>query len=129
MSRTCFVGRIENTHDYALPGSHRIGLIEHERVDGQATADPDRVNAAVERLRLVHLELDPGAGVYFHCNLLHRSDANRSDHSRWTLICCYNAARNDPYRDSHHPRYAPLSKLDDEQVVQVGRRQWEHMAS
>jgi len=112
-----------------LAGSHRIGLIDHERVDGQATADPDRVNAAIERLRLVHLELDPGSGVFFHCNLLHRSDANRSDHSRWTLICCYNAARNDPYRDSHHPRYAPLSKLDDEQVIQVGRRQWARTAT
>jgi len=98
-------------------------------VDGQATADPDRVDAAVERLPLVHLELDPGSAVFFHCNLLHRSEANQSDHPRWTLICCYNAARNDPYRDSHHPRYTPLSKLDDEQVVQVGRRQWEEVAT
>ncbi len=112
-----------------LAGSHQIGLIDHQRVDGQATADPDRVNAAVERLPLVYLELDPGSAVFFHCNLLHRSEANRSDHPRWTLICCYNAARNDPYRDSHHPRYAPLSRLEDEKVVQVGRRQWEGVAT
>ena len=112
-----------------LAGSHQIGLIDHQRVDGQATADPDRVNAAVERLPLVHLELDPGSAVFFHCNLLHRSEANRSDHPRWTLICCYNAARNDPYRDSHPPRYAPLSRLEDEKVVQVGRRQWEGVAT
>jgi len=112
-----------------LAGSHQIGLINHERVDGQATADPERVDAAVERLPLVHLELDPGSAVFFHCNLLHRSDANRSDNPRWALICCYNAARNDPYRDSHHPRYMPLSKLDDDQVVHAGRRQLELMAT
>ena len=112
-----------------LAGSHQIGLIDHQRVDGQATADPERVDAAVERLPLVHLELDPGSAVFFHCNLLHRSDANRSDHPRWTLICCYNSARNDPYRDSHHPRYTPLNKLEDEQVVRSGRQQWESMST
>lgn len=111
-----------------LSGSHHIGLISHERVDGQATADPERVAAAVERLPLAHLELEPGSGVFFHGNLLHRSDANESDDPRWTLICCYNAARNDPYRDSHHPRYTPLAKLDDDQVVQIGRAQWAQMA-
>ena len=31
-----------------MAGSHRIGLINHERINGQAMADPDRVNAAVE---------------------------------------------------------------------------------
>ena len=87
----------------------------------------ERVEAAVERLPLVDLELDPGSGVFFHCNLLHRSDANTSDDPRWTLICCYNAARNDPYRDSSHPRYEPLAKLDDEQVIKVGRAQWARM--
>ena len=113
----------ENGCLQVLAGSHHIGLIQHTRVDGQATPDPERVEAAVERLPLVHLELDPGAGVFFHCNLLHRSDANESDHPRWTLICCYNAARNDPYKDSHHPHYTPLEKLDDRRVKAIGRAQ------
>lgn len=110
-----------------LAGSHHIGLINHDRVDRQATADPERVKAAEERLPLVHLELEAGSGVFFHCNLLHRSDANRSDNPRWTLICCYNTARNDPYKDSHHPRYTPLAKLDDGQIAHIGRDQWEQM--
>ncbi len=111
----------------ALAGSHHIGLIQHERVNSQQTADADRVAAAVERLPLVHLELEPGSGVFFHCNLLHRSDPNDSDEPRWTLICCYNAARNDPYRDSHHPRYTPLARLEDDEVLRIGRAQWERM--
>ena len=113
----------ENGCLQVLAGSHHIGLIHHTRVEGQATADPQRVEAAIGRLPLVHLELEPGAGVFFHCNLLHRSDQNQSDQPRWTLICCYNAARNDPYRDSHHPRYQPLEKLDDDQVRLLGRAQ------
>jgi hypothetical protein len=37
------------------------------------------------------------------------------------MICCYNAARNDPYKEAHHPRYTPLSKVEDAQIRQVGR--------
>ena len=29
------------------------------------------------------------------------------------LICCYNAARNDPYKGHHHPGYTPLAKVED----------------
>ncbi|MEC7922880.1 MAG: phytanoyl-CoA dioxygenase family protein, partial [Planctomycetota bacterium] len=32
----------------------------------------------------------------------------------------YNAASNDPYKDSHHPGYTPLSKVDDAQIKVVG---------
>ena len=57
--------------------------------------------------------MEPGDALFFHCNLLHRSDQNRSEHPRWSMICCYNAARNDPYKESHHPRYTPLRKVPD----------------
>jgi len=113
----------ENGCLQVLAGSHHIGLMHHTRVDGQATADPDRVQAAEAKLPLVHLELEPGTGVFFHCNLLHRSDQNRSENPRWTLICCYNTAGNDPYKDSHHPRYTPLKILDDPCVKDIGRAQ------
>ena len=66
------------------------------------------------------LEGEPGDALFFHCNTLHRSDQNRSDQPRWSLICCYNAARNDPYKDSHHPRYTPLNKVDDTAIKEVG---------
>ena len=110
-----------------LTGSHLMGLVEHVRVDGQATADPDRIEAAMQRLHLVHIELEPGSAVFFHSNLLHRSDKNSSEHPRWTLICCYNAARNEPYRESQHPRYHQLEKIDDDQVKAIGRRQLQQM--
>ncbi len=120
---------MENGCLQVLKGSHHIGLITHVAVDSQNTADPERVAAAEERLPLVHLELEPGAAVFFHANLLHRSDKNLSDHPRRTLICCYNAARNDPYRDSHHSRYQPLEKLDDARVREIGKAQLQAMQS
>jgi hypothetical protein len=59
---------------------------------------------------------------------LHRSDQNKSPNDRWALICCYNAKQNDPYKESHHPRYTPLKKLDDDQVTVAGQARFESAA-
>jgi hypothetical protein len=40
------------------------------------------------------------------------------------MICCYNAARNDPYKEAHHPRYTPLEKVDDARILEVGARRF-----
>ena len=48
------------------------------------------------------------------------SDQNRSKHRRWTVLMCYNAARNDPYLEHHHPGYTPLSKVADSEVKNAG---------
>ena len=100
-----------------LKGSHHMGRIDHGLLDGdQVGADLNRVKQAEKQLELVYCEMEMGDVVFFHCNTLHRSDQNRSDDRRWTLICCYNAASNDPYLDHHHPRYTPLEKVDDVEI-------------
>ena len=65
--------------------------------------------------------MDPGDAIFFHANLLHCSDMNRSDNPRWSMICCYNAAQHDPYKESHHPRYTPLAIVLDVRLKEVGR--------
>jgi phytanoyl-CoA dioxygenase PhyH len=106
-----------------LRGSHRMGRINHGPVGDQTGADPERVHAALERLETVFCELEPGDGVFFHSNLLHCSDRNESDSPRWAFICCYNAARNDPYKDSRHPRYQYLEKWPDARIREIGAEQ------
>jgi ectoine hydroxylase len=110
----------ENGCLQVLKGSHRMGRIEHGRFGEQTGADPERVVAAMERLALVYCEMEPGTALFFHSNLLHRSAPNESPHPRWSLICCYNAASNDPYKESHHPRYTPLQKVPDSAIKQIG---------
>ncbi len=105
-----------------LKGSHHMGRVEHGRFGDQTGADPERVEAARQRLEHVYCEAAPGSGLFFHGNLLHASDANTSPNSRWSLICCYNAARNDPYKESHHPRYTPLKKVPDAAIKEVGAK-------
>jgi hypothetical protein len=99
-----------------LTGSHLMGRVEHGKSGDQTGADLEMVNAALERLPLEYIEANPGDALFFHCNLLHRSDQNTSSDPRWSLICCYNAARNNPFKESRHPRYTPLSKVDNQAI-------------
>ena len=111
----------ENGCLQVLKGSHEIGRIEHNKTGDQAGADMERVNVAIERYPLVYVECEPGDAIFFHGNLLHRSDQNRSPNSRWSLICCYNAARNNPYKENRHPCYTPLAKTGDSAIKEWAR--------
>jgi ectoine hydroxylase len=114
----------ENGCLQVIRGSHELGRLEHILSGEQAGADPARVEQVLQRLDLVHVEMEPGDGIFFHANLLHRSDQNRSDQPRWSMICVYNAARNDPYMESHHPRYTPLVKVADSRIREYGNRRF-----
>ena len=105
-----------------LKGSHRMGRVDHGRFGSQSGADPERVDAAMQRLEKVYCVMAPGDAVFFHGNTLHCSDANLSDKPRWGLICCYNTRHNNPYKESHHPNYTPLKKVDDSAIKAIGAR-------
>jgi len=104
-----------------LRGSHLAGRVDHGILPGeQVGADMRRVEQMKRELELVYVELEPGDGLFFHANVMHRSDQNRSPNRRWTVLFCFNAARNNPYLEHHHPRYTPLVKVDDDAVRQAG---------
>ncbi|MCD0460471.1 phytanoyl-CoA dioxygenase family protein [Roseiconus lacunae] len=107
-----------------IRGSHLCGRVEHRLTGEQAGADPERVEHILKRMEHLHIEMEPGDALFFHSNLLHRSDQNRSDSPRWAMVCCYNAKSNDPYKDSHHPRYTPLDRLEDDAIRQIGARRF-----
>ncbi|WP_425400093.1 phytanoyl-CoA dioxygenase family protein [Aeoliella sp.] len=111
----------ENGCLQVIKGSHLMGRVDHKQSGDQAGADLERVKAALERMELIYCELNPGDLVVFHCNTLHRSDANRSDKPRWSMICCYNARSNNPYKESHHPRYTPLDVTSRASIIEIGR--------
>jgi hypothetical protein len=114
----------ENGCLQVLKGSHNLGRIDHVLTGDQAGADLERVAEAQKRLETVYVEMAPGDVLFFHANLLHRSDQNKSDNPRWSMICCYNAARNDPYKEAHHPRYTPLSKVPNSAIREAGLRRF-----
>lgn len=117
----------ENGCLQVLRGSHRMGRIDHLKRGDQTGADMERVTAALERMELVHVEMQPGSAVIFHGNTLHRSDQNQSECPRWAFICCYNARSNDPWKDGRHPRYSPLHRLAACDIVAHGQRHWKRI--
>ena len=114
----------ENGCMQVLRGSHKLGRVDHTLTGDQAGADMERVNVAKQRLELVHCVMNAGDALFFHANLLHASARNDSDAPRWSMICCYNARSNDPYKDSHHPRYTPLQKVEDSMIKQTGLKRF-----
>jgi len=102
----------ENGCLQVLDGSHRLGRLDHFRVNDQTVVDPEYLDAALARFELRHVEMEPGDSLVFHCNLLHRSDANGSDQPRWGYIASYNTAANRPFKDvREYGRYRELEPV------------------
>lgn len=113
----------ENGCLQVLRGSHLVGRVDHGVLPGeQVGADLRRVEEMKKQLELVYVELEPGDALFFHANVMHRSDQNRSPNRRWTVLFCFNAARNNPYVEHHHPQYTPLLKVDDGAIRAAGAR-------
>ena len=123
---SAFIALDPNTREngclQVLKGSHKMGRIDHGQYGDQTGADPLRVNEATKVMELAYVELEPGDTLFLHSNLLHRSDQNASKHKRWSLICCYNTKHNNPYKESHHPRYEPLEKLPDSAIKKMSHK-------
>ena len=117
----------ENGCLQVVRGSHKIGRVEHGKFGDQTGADPARVEAAMNHLEHVYAEMEPGTALFFHANTLHRSDANTSEHPRWTLICCYNTKHNVRVKEGGHPSYSPLERWDDDKVLETGKQQWQQL--
>lgn len=66
------------------------------------------INIRIQVLPLVEVEMDPGDALFFHSNILHRSDQNKSDRRRWAFLIAYNRASNDPVIKHPHPNYTKL---------------------
>ncbi len=102
-----------------IKGSHKMGRVNHVLSGDQAGADMERVNEVLKVKEKIYCEMEPGDALFFHANLLHASDQNNSENPRWSLICCYNKASNNPYKESHHPSYTKLHVVEDSMIMKV----------
>ncbi len=118
---TCFLAldpsTLENGCIEMMKGSHKLGRIDHQFVGKQYCADPDRMKIAEEKLSVLPCELAPGDAVFFHCNTLHRSSANRSSKRRWALITVFNAVSNLPFKEGPHSGFHPVDTVPDDAVL------------
>ena len=107
---------VENGCLQVLKGSHVIGRLDHTKTGDQKGADMVFVEEAMKYHELVNVELDPGDTLFFHCNLLHKSNQNRSENPRWSIICAYNAISNQAFKENEAVYY-PLDRVDDQAIL------------
>lgn len=109
---------VENGCLQVIKGSHKLGRVEHGFAGEQVGADQTMVDNALKTMELVYVELQPGDTLFFHSNILHRSNANLSDKPRWSFISAYNAQSNVPYNEKSTSCITPIDVLPDEALLE-----------
>ncbi|MFL5789403.1 MAG: phytanoyl-CoA dioxygenase family protein [Flavisolibacter sp.] len=108
----------ENGCLQVIKGSHKLGRVNHGFSGEQVGADMVMVNNALQTMELVYCELQPGDALFFHSNLLHRSEANLSDHPRWSIISCYCSQSNLAYNETSTSWKVPVKIVPDNAILE-----------
>jgi ectoine hydroxylase len=129
---------------YMIPGSHKLGLVDHYYDDSQAAYQlPQRAVQRDQIRKILDTSGAPvpiigkaGTLVLFHCLTIHGSGVNMSAESRWQAYITYNRVANRP-RDVEKPRgdfvrstnWAPLPIESDDGILTAGQRRQEREVS
>jgi phytanoyl-CoA hydroxylase len=108
----------ENGCLQVIEGTHKMGRVEHGFAGEQVGASQHYVDLALKTMPLVYVELKAGDALFFHSIILHRSEANTSEHSRWSLISVYNRSSNVPYNEPSGYSTIPVEAVPDEALLQ-----------
>lgn len=110
---------VENGCLQVIKGSHKMGRVEHGFSGEQVGASQRYVDLALRTMEHVFVELNAGDALFFHSNILHRSEANLSDRPRWSLISCYNRSTNIGYNESSSSAASitPIEIVPDEALL------------
>lgn len=105
-----------------IKGSHKLGRVNHGFAGEQVGADMTMVNHALKTMEHVYVEIQPGDALFFHSNLLHRSEANTSDRPRWSIISCYNSLSNPAYNDDSTSWKDPVDIVADSALMDAAAK-------
>src|SRR6478672_6801601 len=107
----------ENGCLQVIKGSHKMGRVNHGFAGEQVGADMVMVTNALKTMELIYVELEPGDALFFHPNILHRSEANLSNHPRWSLISCYCSQSNLAYNETSTAWKIPVAVVPDDAIL------------
>ena len=108
----------ENGCLQVIKGSHKMGRVNHGFSGEQVGADMVMVDNALQTMELVYSELEPGDALFFHSNLLHRSEVNLSEYPRWSIISCYSLQSNLAYNEKSTAWKTPVKIVPDEAILE-----------
>ena len=101
-----------------IKGSHKLGRVNHGFAGEQVGADQVMVDNALKTMDLVYVEIEAGDALFFHSNILHRSEANLSDSPRWSIISCYSSQSNLAYNETSTSWKTPIEMVPDEAILE-----------
>ena len=107
----------ENGCLQVIKGSQKMGRVNHGFAGEQVGADMVMVNNSLKTMELVYVELEPGDALFFHPNLLHRSEANLSNEPRWSIISCYSSQSNLAYNETSTAWKTPVAVVPDDAIL------------
>lgn len=96
---------VENGCMHYFPGSHRRGVVEHEKIPDT----PHLVPKGVDLKAAVAVPIRAGGVIFHHGLTLHTSPPNRSDRWRRAYICHY--VRSDAEMNALRPDSPPLLRV------------------
>jgi ectoine hydroxylase-related dioxygenase (phytanoyl-CoA dioxygenase family) len=100
-----------------IKGSHKLGRVNHGFAGEQVGADQVMVDNALKTMDLVYVEIEAGDALFFHSNILHRSEANLSDSPRWSIISCYSSKSNLAYNETSTSWKTPIEMVPNEAIL------------
>jgi ectoine hydroxylase-related dioxygenase (phytanoyl-CoA dioxygenase family) len=101
-----------------IRGSHKMGRVNHGFSGEQVGADMEMVENALKTMDIIYSKLEPGDALVFHSNILHRSEANLSDHPRWSIISCYCSQSNLAYNETSVSWKTPVDIVPDNAILE-----------
>jgi hypothetical protein len=107
----------ENGCLQVIKGSHKLGRVNHGFSGEQVGADMVMVANSLKTMELIYIEIEAGDALFFHSNLLHRSEANLSDYPRWSIISCYSSQSNLAYSETSTSWKTPVEMVPDEAIL------------
>lgn len=107
----------ENGCLQVIKGSHKLGRVNHGFSGEQVGADMVMVENSLKTMELVYCEIQPGDALFFHSNLLHRSEANLSDYPRWSIISCFCSQSNLAYNETSISWKTPIEIVPNEAIL------------
>lgn len=105
----------ENGCVWAIPGSHKLGLIPHVKKELQVE------ESKIDLSKAIPVPVHAGGLLIFHSLVLHMSQKNESDKTRWAIICDYDCLPN-PSIDSHQEGEV-LQQMDENKVWPLRTRE------